>query len=374
MRKCCRFVRASKSVCHWLKSLIAALVGLVLSLVMIWGVSSFVSLLSDDFNDFDFSDLYMRVCERRSVASLSNDVVIVSVDGCSRKGIQQMIEAVDCFSPAAVGLDMFFLHPSEDGDALVRSITSCNNMVLPFSLDREACRSYFYDSIDAEYGVVNLLSYSAFDVVRDYVTSYQTDSIEYLSMPLALIRKAGLSDVEPDINSKHIWFSSVDFDIITSDEIIDEDGLPNLACAERIEGKIVLIGDIGDLGDIHRTPIDDVMPGIMVQAHIIDTIINDRHVKEVSMFGNLLLAFVVSLLFVRLHVHLKDTWDDVGEMFMRLIQFVLLYMFFVLGVNLYLNHNIFIDFSVTLTMLCISMLALSIVNGSIYIWQKIRRK
>ena len=92
------------------------------------------------------------------------------------------------------------------------------------------------------------------------------------------------------------------------------------------------------------------------------------------MFGNLLLAFVVSLLFVRLHVHLKDTWNDVGEMFMRFIQFVLLYMFFVLGVNLYLKHNIFIDFSVTLTMLCISMLALSIVNGSIYIWQKIRRK
>lgn len=363
----------SESLSQWLKSLVAVVVGLGVSLAVISGISRFASELSGDFNDFDFSDLYMRVGERNSVACLSEDVVIVSVDGCSRTGIRQVIEAVDFFSPAAVGLDIFFLYQSEDGDALAQSLSCCDNLVLPLAVGRDFSGSYFYDALDAEYGVVNILSSSAYDVVRDYVTVYQTDTAEYVSMPVALVRKAGFTDVEVSSEQRGIWYPSVEFDIIKADEIVDDDGVPHFSCADRIKGKIVLIGDVKDVGDMHRTPIDEEMPGIMIQAHIIDTLINDRHVNEVGVFWCLFIAFIVCLLYTRLQIHMKEKWDDVGEMFMSIMQFVLIYIFFVLGVNLYLRRGLFIDFSVTMMMLFLSLSVLSLINGLNYIWNKIRK-
>ena len=364
----------SDSLRQWLKSLVAALAGLVLSLAIVNGISVLASVLSDDFNDFDFSDLYMKVCQRRSVASLSEEIVIVSVDGCSRKRIQQVIDAVDFFSPSAVGLDIFFMYPSEDEDALIQSLKDCDNLILPLAVQRDFTGSYFYDKIDAEYGVVNMLSSSAFDVVREYVTVYQTDSVQHQSMPMALVRKAGLEHVAESSNPRQIWYPSIDFDIINADEIVDAEGFPCFSCAEKIEGKIVIIGDVRDLSDVHRTPIDEEMPGILIQAHIMDTIIHDRHVNEVHLFWNLFIAFAICLLFIRMHIHMKDNWDDVGEMFMRMIQLVLIYLFFVLGVNLYIRCNIFIDFSLTMMMLFLSLSVLSLVNGINYLWSKFRKR
>ena len=362
----------SHSVFQWLKSLLSAMCALVLSLLIISGIASFLKIFSDDFNGFDFSDVYMHVGDRRSVAELSNDVVIVSIDECSREGISHVIDAMKYLSPAAVGLDIFFLYSSAEGEELINSIKACNNIVLPIALDKEFFGSYFYDEIDAEYGVVNIMSSSSFDVVRDYVTLFNTDSTKYLSMPMALIQKSGKTQFQSSSDLKHIWYPSIDIEVIEADELVDEYGNPDFSYVDKIKGKIVLIGTVRDPSDMHRTPIKEEMPGTMIHGHIIDTILHNRHIRDIGMFWNILIAFIVSLLFIRLHLFLKDKLDDIGEILMRGIQLFLIYSFLIIGVNLYLKHSIFIDFSITMMMLFLCIAILNLINGVFFLWEKIR--
>lgn len=357
----------------WFKSLLSASCGLLLSLVAVSGIITCLTLVSNDYNDFDFLDIYTRVGDRTSVTKLSDDVVIVSIDDCSRDKIAHVIDAVNFCSPAAIGLDVFFIYPSED-EALINSIKSCDRIVLPLALGEENTESYFYDEIDAELGVVNVVSSSAFDIIRDYMPIFHKDSVEYLSMPLALVEKAGMGRSQKESASRHIWYPAVDFDIIEADELVEEDGIPVLSCTERIQDKIVLIGAVRDMGDLHRTPVDDEMPGMVLQGHIIDTILHDRQIREIGVFWNLLIAFVVCLFFTRLQIFMKDRLDDVGEMLMRALQFLFIYIVLIIGVNLYLKHGFFIDFSITMMMLFLSFIVLSIINGITYLLKKVLKR
>ena len=131
---------------------------------------------------------------------------------------------------------------------------------------------------------------------------------------------------------------------------------------------------MNDLSDVHRTPVDDEMPGILIHAHVIDTILNDRHVNEVGTFWNIFIAFVLCLLFIRLFVFMKNLWDDVGEMVMSVVQLVLMYIFLVLGANLYIRHGIHVDFSLTVVVLGLSVTALSVINGVKFLLEKYGKK
>ena len=360
----------SDTLYKWFKSLLSVSCALLLSLAAIYGIIKCLSAVSDDYNDFDFLDVYARVGDRTSVAKLSNDVVIVSIDDCSRDKIAQVIDAVNFCSPAAIGLDVFFIYPSDD-DNLINSIKSCDRIVLPLALGEECIKSYFYHEIDAELGVINVASSSVFDIIRNYIPVFRKDSIEYRSMPMVLIEKAGFSIPEREPVSRHIWYPAVEFDVIEADELVDEYGLPVLSCTGRIQNKIVLIGAMRDYGDLHRTPVDDEMPGMVLQGHIIDTLLHDRLIRETSVFWNILIAFIICLLFTRLHLFLKDRLDDIGEMLMHGLQLLLIYILLVIGVNLYLKHGLFIDFSITMMMLFLSFIVLSTINGMTYLFKKI---
>ena len=73
--------------------------------------------------DFDFTDVYNTVAEQRAKRTLSDDIVIVSIDGCSREGITEALDYVDYLNPAAIGLDVFFNYPAATDPELITSLT-----------------------------------------------------------------------------------------------------------------------------------------------------------------------------------------------------------------------------------------------------------
>ena len=367
-------MKLSPSLYDWLTALAATVIGLLLSFAVIRGVVSFVDFLNDDSGEFEYTDIYERVAQRRSLATLSDEIVVVSVDGCSRKRIADVIDAVGFMSPAAVGLDLFFTYPSEEGFDLVESIKGCGNIVLPVAVGREDSESFFYGDFAADYAAVNMISSSSFDIIRDYSTLFRSDTAVVPSMAYSLVEKAGYDIPAPDSRLRPIWYPSVEFDVIHADEIVDSDGFPCMEIAGSLEGKIVLIGVTEDPSDVHRTPIEEQMSGVMIHAHIADTIINDRYVKEVVEFWNYLIAFVVCLLFLRLTIYMKNLWDDVGEMVMSVAQVLLIYVFLVLGANLYIKHMFFIDFSMTMVAIGLSITVLTLIKGMIYLYLKYSKK
>ena len=363
-----------QSLNDWLTALAATVLGLLLSVVVVRLISSIADFISDGEEEVMFTDIYAKVADRRSVAVLSDDVVIASVDGCSRERIAQVIDAVNFFGPSAVGLDLFFTYPSEEGQQLALSIRDCDNIVLPMAVGRDNSSSFFYGDFPADYAAVNMISSSTYDVIRDYVTLFKTDSVDYSSMAQALLVKAGKEIPSATSQERRIWYPSVDFEVIEADDLIDEDGFPEMSAAEKLEGKIVLIGVTEDLSDIHRTPVDEEMPGIMIHAHIIDTIVNDRHLHEVGPFWNILIAVVICLLFLRLQIAMKNILDDVGELVMRVVQLVMMYLLLVVGANLYIRHGVYVDFSIALVMLGLSLTFLTLIKGGIYLYEKYLKK
>lgn len=366
-------MKLSESAYGWILAVVSAIAGVLLSAAVVRGVLSFIDVLNDDGGDFEYTDIYKKVAERSSVETLCDDIVVVAVDGCSRRQIADVIDAVAFMSPAAVGLDLFFMHPSEDGGALVSAIDGCEDIVLPVAVG-DGSKSFFDGGIDTEYAAVNMISSTSFDIVRDYSTVFSTDSVDYPSMACALVRKAGYASAPMDGTLRDIWYPSVEFDVVVAEEIVDADGFPCMDVMDRIRDKIVLVGVVDDPADAHRTPIDDQMPGVFIHAHIIDTMIHDRNVNEVSGFWNVLIAFVVCVLFMRLSVFMKGVWDDAGEMVMSAAQLLLIYLFLVAGANLYINHKIFVDFSLTVVVIGVSQVVMSIVRGAMYLYSKYFRK
>lgn len=364
----------SKNCKDWLIALAATILSLLLSVVIVRFVSSVADYVNGDDKKFEFTDIYARVAERRSVAKLSEEVVIASVDGCSRERISQVIDAVNFFSPAAVGLDLFFTYPSEEGLLLANSIRDCEKMILPVAVGRENSHSFFYGDFEASYAAVNMISSSSHDVVREYATSFRSDSLEYASMAQALVEMAGYEVPAADKRHRDISYPSVDFDIIRADELLDENAFPAMEAATRIEGKIVLIGVVDDMSDVHMTPIDEEMPGISIHAHIIDTIIHDKHVHQLPGFWNMFIAFFSCLLFIRLHFFAKARLKDVGELIMSGLQLVLMYIFLVLGANLYIRHGVFADFSLAFVMIGLSFTFVTWIKAGIFIYKKAKKK
>ena len=368
-------MRISQSLKNWLYALAATVLGLVFSRIVISGLASIAAFSSaDDSTEINFTDIYDKVADRSSVRTLSDDVVIVSVDSCNREQIAATIDAISFFEPSAVGLDLFFVYPSGMDEALIEAIEGCDNIVLPVTDGENPVKSYFYPISGKSYGCVNMASSASYDIVRDYIPLFEVDSSKVPCMAIALVQKMTGKTIDKDFRQQKIWYPAVDFEIIDYKELIDNEGFPLLEARDRIEGKAVLVGVVDDKSDVHRTPVKDEMPGIEIHAHILDTILHNKGVKEASMLLNIVVAFLCSLLFLRLHLFFKDWLDDVGEMIMRIFLFILIYIFLITGANLYIKSHCFVDFSTTLLMLGFSLTALSIIKGSLFLISMIKEK
>lgn len=321
--------------------------------------------------DFDLTDVYSTVADKRAKRTLSDDIVIVSIDGCSREDITEAIDYVDYLNPAAIGLDVFFNYPAATDPELISSLTQCRNIVFPVALqlvDGQASvfGSYFYDDITiAHKGVVNLSANSVRNVIRDFEPEYVVggDTIRSFATEIAKVAAPEKYEVlmARGRSKETINYPSWEFEIIPADDLSNGD-IPLEEARQSIEDKVVLIGNIFDQSDFHLTPIDEGMAGLLIHARALQTILDSCYIEETSETLSWVMAMVLSFIFILLVLIIKKRCAFEG-CFVRFLQLALMYVFLVLGCKVFDHRGAYLNFAPTLLMFGLGMLAMDIWLG-----------
>ncbi len=335
-----------------------------------FSASAFLS--NPEKSDFAITDFYSIVADSRPVRQIDDQIVIININGLDRDGIASVLHLMPLLQPAAVGLDVAFIEPREDDTRLLAAIKACPNLVLPVSLAHDtdsdsftiAETSFFSDSTAADIpvGATNLPARYAKSTIREFQTYFPLkDTAGKCNDPVPSFVVAIAGKGRPSMMEalekrgnriELINYPSRSFRIFTPEEIADN--------AHLIAGRIILIGDTGDLADMHATPVTSTMSGVMIHAYALATIVHHEYLDSFSKTENLALAFALCLVVVLTSVMLPI---GIKGLIMRIMQVSLLYFVVRLGYTLFLDHNLVIDFSYALLMLAFGLLACDIWIG-----------
>lgn len=326
-----------------LKSFLCDLVIVVLAFALSWFFIYDISSLSyfsplEKSSDFETSDFYQLVSDSRAVRTLNDDIVVVSVDDLSRGEITDALEMISLCDPAAVGIDVLFGFPQEDDPRLVEVLSGMSNVVVP---DTSA---YIYSSCP---GLIQGSVYLEADSYRSTVRECITDGT--FTSRLAYLYRAGIELPE----RMRIEYPGVEFNVIHAAELPD--------VPELLEGKIVLVGVVNDFSDVHPTPVDDAMPGILIHASAIATMLSPDRVTDFPEWADWLVAIVLCYAFVSSTRILKRY--DWGDLVMRVVQIAVLILIIIIGTEMYVARHIDINFSRPLVMIAAGTLAVDVWNG-----------
>lgn len=334
-------------------------------------------------NDFTITDFYNIVADSRAVSILDDNIVIINIDNSDRNEIADILQVVSLTNPKAVGLDVIFSDCREGDSILHDALRACDNLIMPVSMRPEDnpelfridSHSYFYptggsDSLNLgiEYAAASLPSKYDRGMVREMQIYFPTtDGDTLYSLPAALVRTADVNSYNNlrarENNLENINFHSRCFTVIEPETLIDN--------AEMLTGRVVLIGAIHEAGDLHQTPVNSSMPGVMVHAYATATVLDNAYMNTIPKWANILIGFL--LCFMVVFIHVSFSTKALG-LLLRLLQIALLWITVQLGYWFFVNHNLIIDFSYALLMLAFGLFACDIWNGTVTIFKHLRDK
>lgn len=332
------------------------------------------------------SDIYNSVTCKMSTPRNSEDVVIVSVDDCTREDITEILNIIDDCSPSAVGLDIIYKKQKKHDKELIAAIRNCRNIVLPKrvssyedQLNQELPQdAYFYDNTFSHYGIINLESRDLGCPVRNFRPIYiQEDSTLVYGMAAELVRIARpeafdrlMTHVKSPSDTLLINYPNVVFETIDGPELLEH---PD-SLAGDLKGKIVLVGKLFDGHDLHLTPIDITMPGVKIQAYIIDSILGDKFLVEYPTRGNWKIAMIICVLFLAFNYIALYYFPVLGRVALRILQIGCLFLCDVVGVMIYYYKGVYVDFMPTFTMIALGFFSYDIWVGIVSIIQNTVKK
>lgn len=361
-----------------IRSSVVTLLSLAFLTISINGVSvlSLFSPLEGD-SDFQLSDLYTKVADRRPVSQCSDDVVVVATDGCRRSDIVDLIAALETFSPAAIGVDVNFRYPSEDDTRMIEVFDACENLTLPLILSQDSDgetfqvdeneNSFLTSWLDSErFSVVNLERYTMWGSVRTFRPTYSTPEGVIPGFALRLAFLADPEKAEAFTSRKHdseyINYPSRTFEVLEPGDIINEDGSLDEGVKNSICGRVVILGDLDNSKDVFPVPHKEMMPGVMIHAHCVDTILAGRGIDSMPMWLNIVLSVILCFVFALLHLSVERRLDNGVDFVMRVFQILLMFALYWLGCVLYIR-NYYVDMSLVLLMVVTSALSMDICSG-----------
>lgn len=360
-----------------LKALCITLLALGLSMCLAAPFSASVSSMfsSPEKTDFVMSDLFASVADHRPVRYLDDRIVLVDIAQAGRGEMAEALEILSFCQPAAVGLDVHFAAPKDpETDArLIEAISHLPMLVLPLGLsDTENDSSgeyavtdkpFFHDSLpDLTYAAANLAANHERATIRKFPVKFRTahgdipsfsTAIAALGAPVTAERLLDHQAGGVFNNLENIDFPSREFNIIPIDELADH--------AEGLNGKFVLIGALSDAFDMHATPVNSYMSGLMIHAYSLATILDGNWYTQISDWADYALAFTMCFLLVWLCV---SVGSKIKSLMLRLLQVLALYAAVRIGYALYVDNHVIFNFSHTFLMLTFGLFAVDIWNGT----------
>ncbi len=325
--------------------------------------------------DFNLTDFYAQVANRRPVRALSDRILIIDIDRAGREEIAELISAVSLCDPQAIGVDISFEEHKENDSVLISAVTSGKAIILPVGLTESTARKgsfiitehpFFFSELPGiTYGAANLPGKSARSTIREFPVSFHLeDGKEILSFAAAVAQKADSAAYNAlrarDTKIETIDFASREIPILTIPQFYES--------PESAVGKVVLIGAVNEASDTHVTPVTSSMDGVRIHAHALSTIFEGHYYSHVPEWGDTMAASVICFIMVLLNIAFTS---KIKGFLLRVLQVAVVYTAIRLGYSLYVDHWVVFDFSRTLLMIAFGFFAIDIWNGLIWVWEKI---
>lgn len=378
------------------KKYIMPLVVAILSLIILtisFNGFSIISLFSpvDGKSDFQLSDIYTKVANRRDISYCSDKVLVVASDNCNREELVRMIEAIDAMHPAAIGVDINFQRPTHDDSYMLSVFDECQNLVLPLIVSYDVEKNLFVKDEwnnsfltewleEDKFSVVNMERYTTWGPIRSFRPFYTINDEKIPSFSMRLASLADKKSADAFINrgneSEYINFTSRIVEVISHSDIYAKDGTINHNIAKNIEGRVVIIGDVNNSKDLFPTPHEDKMSGAIVHAHCVDTILSGDYIDIFPKWLNIILSVVLCYIFILLHILVEKYIDQGVDFLIRVVQILMMFVLYKIGCTLYAD-NYYVDVSLVLLMIGSTAFVLDICSGiehfSKYLINKIKQ-
>lgn len=340
-------------------------------------------LPSDKSSSLELSDLYFRVSDKQNKSYLSKDVLVVATDGCSRKDIAQIIDALSFMEASTIGVDIIFKYETQNDSVLVAAVNNYDgSIVFAYDLNNQL----FSDSnveeypiyghfTDARYGFINFFADNQ-DIIRTS-SPFVKDGIELknsFTTEIVECKDSNKFSLLLDRNGEDemISFLSKEFLTIYPDDLFIDGQMPDMEYGALIKDKIVLLGDINELSDLHKIPTGEHVPGIYIHAYTLETILKNSYINQMDNTIVVIIAFVWCLLFSYILIVAKEQYSAVDNMLIRFIQILSMYIFFVVGYHLFIKYNYYIDFLYIIMMTGLCSLVYEFVLGIQDFYSKVK--
>lgn len=227
-----------------------------------------------------------------------------------RNLLASVVKAVEAAEPAAIGVDIYFVRPTEpendrafisavqeiravDGRANKIVLAAVNESAVQFSESERQFQRRFLSEAGAPVGFLNLRR------DRDEVVRYTSPPVVGSEFPhsfaLQLARATGGPAAETKVqppSTRIAWllretYAPEPFVVVLAHDLLPAAGEATVAAARaQLKGKAVLIGNDRPYVDRHRTPFSvrsgDEMLGLMIHAHISAQLLDGRSYSELS--------------------------------------------------------------------------------------------
>lgn len=359
---------------YFIRSVAITLLSWLLSYVVVYNLEDIAVFASaEKSSDFEISDIYNTIANHSDVSYASPDVTVVAVDDCSRQEILDILEIVTAYNPKVIGLDVFFRVASNDSAIVISTLNSIPNLVLPCILQMQEdgqyeriTYSFVEKDVTTNYAYVNLNASAVVDVVRDftpYCVIANGDTLHHIATEMAKIASPNkyLTLQHRNNPTEIVKFSSVTIPVISARDILNETDEDYLS--RYLTNRAILIGDVENINDMYSTPINGLVPGIIIHAYALNTIMTEAYTNISPSWLNRIIALLICFLFVFLNMIVKNTWSHMGNMCMRFVQILLMFSMVYIGSYWYTRYLQYIDFSLLILMIGFSALAVDIYDG-----------
>ncbi len=140
---------------------------------------------------------------------------------------------------------------------------------------------------------------------------------------------------------------------------------------DTVNGKVLILGAVSQTEDIHPTPTNHAMAGILIHAYAVSTILRGAYINRAGTFGEwaiaCLLCFIITLGFCLIPVEYKG-------LTLRLTQMAMLLLVIYIGYYLFVEKDRIIDFSPSILMITFGLFACDLRLGTLYFYRKMRDK
>lgn len=345
---------------------LAFLLSFLLSKPLSFSVSALFSAPEKD--EYTIGDFYAGIADRRPVSTLEDRLVIVDIGMAQRDEIAAALEYISLCGPKAVGVDVMFGVPMEGDSTLIAALESVSGMaVLPVTVREDGpggkfttgTRPFFYGKVPGiEYAATNLPSTIKGGTIREFATTYpMADGSQLPSFALAVVamaepeKAAGLT--RRGNRLEIIDYPSRRFNVIPLDQLAERSG--------ELLDKIVLVGSLNDVNDMHAAPINSYLSGVYIHAAAIGTILSGRYYSHTGQVTDWLMAcmlcYIVALIGLMVDYRVKGLVN-------RVLQLALVYTVVQVGYLMYVNEFTIINFAYALMMLTFGLFASDIWIGT----------